>query len=68
MRAFEQAGVAAIHIEDHSGAFSGLVQFAALNEALGRFKAGAATPGGQQAFEEFLGYRDYAERADKYST
>ena len=47
-------------------AFSSLVQFAALNEALGRFKAGGATPGGQQAFEDFLAYRDYAERAHKY--
>lgn len=47
-------------------AFCGLVQFAALGEALGRFKAGGGTPGGQQALEDFLGYRDYTERACKY--
>jgi methylisocitrate lyase len=47
-------------------AFSSLVQFAALNEALERFKAAGGAPGGQEAFEDFLGYRGYAERAAKY--
>ncbi len=47
-------------------AFSSLVQFGALNEALGRFKSGGAAPGGQQALEELLGYRDYTLRAGKY--
>jgi methylisocitrate lyase len=47
-------------------AFSSLVQFGALNEALGRFKSGGVTPGGQPALEDFLGYRDYTERARKY--
>lgn len=48
-------------------AFSSLVHFAALNEALGRFREGGAAPSGQQALEDFLGYRDYEERARKYS-
>jgi len=47
-------------------AFSSLVQFAALNVALERFRAAAGAPGGQEAFEEFLGYRQYTERARKY--
>jgi methylisocitrate lyase len=47
-------------------AFSSLVQFAALNDALGRFRSGGGAPGGQQALEEFLGYRDYTQRALKY--
>lgn len=47
-------------------AFAGLVQFAALSDALESFKAAGRAPGGQQAFEQFLGYGDFAERARKY--
>ena len=49
-------------------AFSSLVQFAALNEALGRFKSDGRVPAGPQALEELLGYEDYTERANRYST
>lgn len=51
-------------IEEHKDAaivlyyaFSTLVQFGAMNRALERFKRGGAVPGGQAAFEDFLGYR-----------
>ena len=43
-------------------AFSALAQFAALNEALQRFKAGTAAPGGQSALEQFLGYQRWGRR------
>jgi methylisocitrate lyase len=50
-------------LEEHRGAavvlyyaFSTLVQFEALSSALGKFKTGQH-PGGQQALENFLGYR-----------
>ena len=47
-------------------AFSALVQFEALNRAIARFKSNGVLPGGAQAFEQFLGYRDFAARARKY--
>jgi 2-methylisocitrate lyase-like PEP mutase family enzyme len=50
-------------LEEHHGAsivlyyaFSTLVQFEALSRALGEFRAGKR-PGGQEALENFLGYR-----------
>jgi 2-methylisocitrate lyase-like PEP mutase family enzyme len=46
-------------------AFSTLVQYGALNEALKNFKSGKR-PGGQQALEDFLGYKDFIDRARKY--
>lgn len=46
-------------------AFSTLVQFEALSSALQSFKSGKH-PGGQQALEDFLGYKDFTERAAKY--
>jgi 2-methylisocitrate lyase-like PEP mutase family enzyme len=46
-------------------AFSTLVQYEALSRALEDFKSGKR-PGGQQAFEDFLGYREFSERAGKY--
>lgn len=52
--------------------FSALVQFDALNRALERFKAtrdANAVPGYRErvkAFEDFMGYREFAERARKY--
>lgn len=46
--------------------FSALAQFDALNRALVRFKSEGAVPGGVEAFEKFLGYADFAERARKY--
>jgi len=47
-------------------AFSVLAQFAALNGAIARFKADGTLPGGTKAFEEFLGYADFAARARRY--
>lgn len=65
--------------EEHAGAsivlyygFSALVQFDALGRALERFKAtrdANAVPGYRErvkAFEDFMGYREFAERARKY--
>lgn len=46
-------------------AFSTLVQYEALNSALKNFKSGKR-PGGQQEFEEFLSYPEFAARAKKY--
>ena len=46
-------------------AFSTLVQFEALSSALENFKSGQR-PGGQQALEDFIGYKSFAERAAKY--
>ena len=46
-------------------AFSTLVQFEALSSALENFKSGKR-PGGQQAFEDFMGYSEFTERAAKY--
>jgi methylisocitrate lyase len=46
-------------------AFTALVQFDALNKALENFKSGKR-PGGQDAFEDFLGYKEFTERAGKY--
>lgn len=43
-------------------AFSALAQFAALNDALARFKAGGTVPGGQPALEELLGYQRWGRR------
>jgi hypothetical protein len=49
-------------LEEHRGAaivlyyaFSTLVQFEALSQALGDFKS-VKRPGGQEALEDFLGY------------
>ena len=47
-------------------AFSALAQFDGLNRAIARFKADGTRPGGTQAFEDFLGYGDFAARARKY--
>ncbi len=53
--------------------FSALVQFDALGRALARFKAtrdAGAVPGYRasvRAFEDFMGYREFAERARRYS-
>ena len=47
-------------------AFSALAQFEALNNAIARFKADGTLPGGTAAFEEFLGYADFATRARRY--
>ena len=60
--AFEKAGVAAIHIEDHTGAaivFSAATQFAALQKALadGRLAIDA------RPLEDFLGYKDAPGRS-----
>lgn len=46
-------------------AFSILVQFEALSSALDNFKSGKR-PRGQQALEDFIGYKSFAERAAKY--
>lgn len=47
-------------------AFSALVQFEALGRALDEFRREGSAPGGVQAFEEFLGYRDFAARSRRY--
>lgn len=47
-------------------AFSALAQFDALNRAVAQFKAHGALPGGAEAFEKFLGYADFVERARQY--
>ena len=47
-------------------AFSALVQFEALGRALDEFRRDGKLPGGVEAFEEFLGYRDFAARARRY--
>lgn len=47
-------------------AFSALAQFDALNAALARFGTEGTAPGGAQAFEEFLGYAEFAARARNY--
>lgn len=47
-------------------AFSALVQFEALGSALEAFRRDGRSPGGVQAFEEFLGYRDFAARSRRY--
>jgi methylisocitrate lyase len=47
-------------------AFSALVQFYALNQAIARFKADGSTPGGAQELEKLLGYAEFAERARKH--
>lgn len=47
-------------------AFSALAQFDALNRALERFKSDGSLPGGSQAFEDFMGYREFATRARRY--
>ena len=46
--------------------FSALVQFEALGRALEDFRHKATAPGGTQAFEDFLGYRDFAARSRRY--
>ena len=46
-------------------AFSALVEFDAMNSALKKFKSGKR-PGGQDELEDFLGYRDFTERARRY--
>lgn len=47
-------------------AFSALAQLEALNSAVARFKADGSLPGDVQAFEDFLGYADFAARVRKY--
>ena len=47
-------------------AFSALVQFEALGRALEDFRRDGSSPGGAQAFEEFLGYREFAARSRRY--
>ena len=47
-------------------AFSALVQFAALGRALEEFRREGKLPGGVAAFEEFLGYGEFAARARRY--
>ena len=46
-------------------AFSALVHYEALSSALKNFKSGKR-PGGQDALEDFLGYKDFTARAGKY--
>jgi 2-methylisocitrate lyase-like PEP mutase family enzyme len=47
-------------------AFSALVQFNALNQAIARFRADGSTPGGAKDLEKLLGYADFAARARRY--
>ena len=37
-----------------------------MNDALSRFRASGEAPGGAEAFERFLDYRAFAERARRY--
>jgi hypothetical protein len=47
-------------------AFSLLAQYAAVDDALSRFRASGEVPGGAEAFERFMDYRAFAERARRY--
>ena len=47
-------------------AFSTLVSFNGMNEALEAFETSGKTPGGMDALEVFLDYRAFAERARRY--
>ena len=47
-------------------AFSALVQFGALNDAIARFKRDGTLPGGTEALEKLLDYDAFAARARKY--
>ena len=45
-----------------------LVQFEALRGALEDFRREGKAPGGMQAFEDFLGYKEFAARSRRYGS
>jgi len=47
-------------------AFSALAQFEALNRAVAAFKSDGKAAGAAEAFEKFLGYAEFADRARRY--